>query len=71
MTKQQKRKILEAAAVGAALLAGASGLSRSSRRRMARELAGHGSGCRKMLSKAAVAVSFGALMYVKSRMILR
>ena len=69
MTKQQKRKILEAAAVGAALLAGASGLSRSSRRRMARELAGHGSGCRKMLSKAAVAVSFGALMYVKSRII--
>ena len=69
MTRQQMKKILKAAGVGVAVLAGAFSLSRKHRRKLVKELTGSKPDRRKILTKAAVAVSFVALTYVKSRII--
>lgn len=69
MTRQQKRKIIKAAAVGIAALAGAFGLSRKSRRQMVNGLTGSSFDRHKILTKVTIAASFVTLMYVKSRII--
>ena len=72
MTRQQKRKIMKAVAAGVVVLAGTACLARKDRRKAAKELSprkAKAAGKHETAAKIAVVASFGALMYVKSRII--